>query len=111
MTRFILSLVIAIGVATSVDADVLDLLKAGLSARIRRDFEAAIDYYTQAIETGNLSPNDLAVVINSRGVASKAKPTRPLLILMMRFASSQTLARPILTERSYGPRNDSTTEQ
>jgi tetratricopeptide (TPR) repeat protein len=73
MTRFILSLVIAIGVATSVDADVLDLLKSGLSARNRRDFEAAIDYYTQAIETGNLSPNDLAVVINSRGVAYEVK--------------------------------------
>jgi len=69
ITRFILTLAIAIGAVGSAQADVLDLLKAGLAARNRGDFDGAIYYYTQAIDTGKLPPGYLVVVINGRGVA------------------------------------------
>jgi tetratricopeptide (TPR) repeat protein len=58
---------------STVCADVIDLLKSALAARNRGDMDAAIHYYTQAIETRNLSPIDLAVVLNSRGVAYDLK--------------------------------------
>jgi tetratricopeptide (TPR) repeat protein len=54
-------------------ADTLDLLKAGLAARSRGDFGAAIKFYTQAIDTGSLSDANLAVVLASRGVAYDIK--------------------------------------
>ena len=47
----------------------LNLLRAGLAARVRGDFSTAIAYYTQAIDTGELTQSQLAVVLNSRGVA------------------------------------------
>jgi tetratricopeptide (TPR) repeat protein len=48
---------------------VADLLRSGLAARGRGDMYAAIYYYTQAIETRSLAAGDLAIVMNSRGVA------------------------------------------
>ena len=49
-------------------AGVLDLLKAGLAARNRGDFDSAINLFTQAIDTGSLSGPRLAAVLGSRGV-------------------------------------------
>jgi tetratricopeptide (TPR) repeat protein len=69
MVRFVLALGIAISFAASVHADVLDLLRAGLAARVRGNFDAAISYYTQAIDTGELGQAQLAIVLNARGVA------------------------------------------
>jgi len=73
MIRFISALAIAICIAASAHADVLDLLRAGLAARSRGDFDAAISFYTQAINTDALAPPHLAVVLNSRGVAYDIK--------------------------------------
>ena len=69
MTRFLVTLLIMMGMSCLAHADALDLLKAGLAARSRGDFAAAADFYTQAIDTGRLSSADLAVVLTSRGVA------------------------------------------
>ncbi|PWT90626.1 MAG: hypothetical protein C5B56_05125 [Proteobacteria bacterium] len=60
---------IMLGVVTPVWADVVDLLRAGLAARNRGDPGSAIHYYSQAIETGQLPPPQLAIVLNGRGVA------------------------------------------
>src|SRR5690349_8555900 len=69
MNRFMCSLALVLGLAASAHADVIDLLKAGLAARTRGDFDGAIYYYTQAIATGELSEADRATVLNGRGVA------------------------------------------
>jgi tetratricopeptide (TPR) repeat protein len=69
MVRLILAVLIAVSFVVAVHADALDLLRAGLAARLRGDFEAAISFYTQAIDTGELTQSQLAVVLNSRGVA------------------------------------------
>jgi tetratricopeptide (TPR) repeat protein len=69
MTRFIVTFLMMMGLSCLARADVLDLLKAGLAARIRGDFGAAIKFYTEAIDTGNLSDANRAVVLASRGVA------------------------------------------
>lgn len=73
MIRFICSLALILGLTASAHADVIDMLKAGLAARTRGDFDGAIHYYTQAIDTGELSEADLATVLNSRGVAYDVK--------------------------------------
>jgi tetratricopeptide (TPR) repeat protein len=57
------------GMSCLAHADVFDLLKAGLAARIQGDFGAAIKFYTEAIDTGSLSDANRAVVLASRGVA------------------------------------------
>jgi hypothetical protein len=57
-----------IGMSCLARADALDLLKAGLAARIRGDFGAAIKFYTEAIDTGSLSDANRAVVSASRGI-------------------------------------------
>ena len=67
--RFVLAAIIAVSFVASAYADALNLLRAGLAARVRGDFNAAIVYYTQAIDTGELTETQLAVVLNSRGVA------------------------------------------
>src|SRR6516164_6505646 len=69
MVRLILAAVAAVSLVASVHADALNLLRAGLAARVRGDFNTAIAYYTQAIDTGELTQVQLAVVLNSRGVA------------------------------------------
>jgi tetratricopeptide (TPR) repeat protein len=69
MVRFVLAVLIATSFAASAHADVLDLLRAGLAARIRGNFDAAISYYTQVIDTGELGQAQLAIVLNARGVA------------------------------------------
>jgi tetratricopeptide (TPR) repeat protein len=69
MTRFLVTLLIVMGMSYLAHADALDLLKAGLAARSRGDFAAAADLYTQAIDTGSLSDANRAVVLASRGVA------------------------------------------
>jgi tetratricopeptide (TPR) repeat protein len=69
MFRFVLAVTIAVSFAASAYADALSLLRAGLAARVRGDFNAAIVYYTQAIDTGELTQAQLAVVLNGRGVA------------------------------------------
>jgi tetratricopeptide (TPR) repeat protein len=76
MVRLILAVPIAVSFVIAVHADALDLLRAGLAARLRDDFEAAISFYTQAIDTGELTQSQLAVVLNSRGVGYdiKGKP-------------------------------------
>ena len=53
----------------SAHADALNLLRMGLAARMRGDLNGAIHHYTQAIDTGELTQLQLAVVLNSRGVA------------------------------------------
>jgi tetratricopeptide (TPR) repeat protein len=68
MVRLILAVVAAVSLVASVHADALNLLRAGLAARVRGDFNTAIAYYTQAIDTGELTQSQLAVVLNSRGV-------------------------------------------
>ena len=73
MMKFILTLAVILGLTASAHADVIDLLKAGLAARTRGDFDAAIHYYTQAIDTGELSEANLAAVLSSRGVAYDVK--------------------------------------
>jgi tetratricopeptide (TPR) repeat protein len=69
MTQFIVAFLIMMGMSCLAHADVSDLLKAGLAARIRGDFDAAIKFYTEAIDTGSLSDANRAVVLASRGVA------------------------------------------
>jgi tetratricopeptide (TPR) repeat protein len=69
MVRLILAVVAAVSLVASVHADALNLLRAGLAARVRGDFNTAIAYYTQAIDTGELTQSQLTVVLNSRGVA------------------------------------------
>jgi tetratricopeptide (TPR) repeat protein len=70
MTRFIVTILLTIGMSCLVHADdALGLLRAGLAARSRGDFGAAVKFYTQAIDTGSLSGANLAVVLASRGVA------------------------------------------
>jgi tetratricopeptide (TPR) repeat protein len=69
MTRFIVTFLMIIGMSCLARADAIDLLKAGLAARIRGDFGAAIKLYTKAIDTGSLSDANRAVVLASRGVA------------------------------------------
>jgi tetratricopeptide (TPR) repeat protein len=64
-----MAVLLAAGMGCLAYADALDLLKAGLAARVRGDFAAAVDFYTQAIDTGSLSGADLAAVLISRGVA------------------------------------------
>jgi tetratricopeptide (TPR) repeat protein len=46
-----------------------ELLKQGLAARLRGDHEAAIHYFTEAINLKTLSPKDLATVLLSRGIS------------------------------------------
>ncbi len=76
MVRLILAVATAVSFVVSVHADALNFLRAGLAAKLRSDFEAAISFYTQAIDTGELTQSQLAVVLNSRGVAYdiKGKP-------------------------------------
>ena len=69
MTKFIVTFLMMMGMSCLARADVLDLLKAGLAARIRGDFAAAAKLYTEAIDTGSLSDANRAVVLASRGVA------------------------------------------
>jgi tetratricopeptide (TPR) repeat protein len=69
MTRFLVALLIVMGISCLAQGDALDLLKAGLAARSRGDFATAADFYTQAIDTGSLSDTALAAVLTSRGVA------------------------------------------
>jgi tetratricopeptide (TPR) repeat protein len=69
MARLISGIATALCFVASVHADSLNLLRAGLAARIRGDLSAAIHYYTQAIDTGELAEPQLAIVLNSRGVA------------------------------------------
>jgi tetratricopeptide (TPR) repeat protein len=68
-TRLLMAALLVAGMSCLAYADALDLLKAGLAARIRGDFAAAVDFYTQAIDTGRLSSADLGAVLTSRGVA------------------------------------------
>jgi hypothetical protein len=67
MIRFIAVLAVALALVTSAHADVIELLKAGLAARSRGDFNGAIYYYSQAIATGELSQIHLATVLNRAG--------------------------------------------
>ena len=69
MTRFLVALLIVMGMSCLAQGDAFDLLKAGLAARSRGDFATAADFYTQAIDTGGLSDTVLAAVLTSRGVA------------------------------------------
>jgi hypothetical protein len=68
MTQFIITFMMMMGMSFLARADALDLLKAGLAARIRGDFGAAIKFYTEAIDTGSLSDANRAVVSASRGI-------------------------------------------
>jgi tetratricopeptide (TPR) repeat protein len=67
--QFLMAVLLTIGMSCLAHADALGLLKAGLAARIRGDFGAAVKLYTQAIDTGSLSDANRAVVLASRGVA------------------------------------------
>jgi tetratricopeptide (TPR) repeat protein len=69
MVRLILVAVSVFGLIASAHADALYLLRMGLAARMRGDLNGAIHHYTQAIDTGELTQLQLAVVLNSRGVA------------------------------------------
>ena len=73
MTRFVLLFFLVLGTTVSAQSEVLDLLKAGLAARGRGDFDGAIYYYTQAVATGELNSSNLSTVLNSRGVAYVVK--------------------------------------
>jgi tetratricopeptide (TPR) repeat protein len=73
MIRFIGALFLLFGTALSAQADVFEILKAGLAARSRGDFDRAIYYYTQAIAAGELNSSIVATVLNSRGVAYEVK--------------------------------------
>jgi hypothetical protein len=55
----------SVSFVASVHADALNLLRAGLAARVRGDFNTAIAYYTQAIDTGELTQAQRAVVLNA----------------------------------------------
>src|SRR5256885_15177771 len=73
MIRVLLSATLLIGLISGAHADAISLLRAGLAARSQGNFEAAIHFYTQAIETGELPQAQLAIVLNSRGVAYDIK--------------------------------------
>jgi tetratricopeptide (TPR) repeat protein len=55
-------------IACPAQPDVAALLRSALAARSQGDRDKAIRYFTQAIETGDLSNADLAIVLRSRGV-------------------------------------------
>jgi tetratricopeptide (TPR) repeat protein len=67
--RLLMAVLLMIGMSCLAHADVLGLLKAGLAARMRGDFGAALKFYTQTLDTGSLSDANRAVVLASRGVA------------------------------------------
>jgi tetratricopeptide (TPR) repeat protein len=73
MTRLLFAFVVVAFLGSAACADVAELLKMGLAARSRGDVDAAIYYFTQAIDTRSLGAADLAVVMNSRGVAYEFK--------------------------------------
>jgi tetratricopeptide (TPR) repeat protein len=73
MVRIIFAMVTTLGFVATVHADALNLLRAGLAARTRGDLTAAIEYYSQAINTGELTQGQVAVVLNGRGVAYDIK--------------------------------------
>lgn len=60
---------IALVLAGPVAAEPLDDLRAGNAAYERGEFQAAVDAYTAAIISGQLSVEALAVTFNNRGVA------------------------------------------
>lgn len=70
--RFVM-LIVFVGMSCVPHAEVLDLLKAGLAARNRGDLDVAIKFYTQAIDSGRLSDEKLALVLGSRGVSFDMK--------------------------------------
>jgi tetratricopeptide (TPR) repeat protein len=73
MIRLIGALCLVLGSVLTAHSDVVDLLKAGLAARSRGDFDRAIYYYSQAIATGELDSSVLATVLNGRAVAYDIK--------------------------------------
>ena len=73
MSRFVLALLLSIGMVAAACADVLELLKQGLAARYRGDDDAAIYYLGEAIAAGGLTPQIRAAALASRGVAYENK--------------------------------------
>jgi hypothetical protein len=68
MKRLALCSLVMMLIACPAQADVAALLRSALAARSQGDRDKAIQYFTQAIETGSLSNADLAIVLRSRGV-------------------------------------------
>ncbi|MCB2187135.1 MAG: tetratricopeptide repeat protein [Deltaproteobacteria bacterium] len=64
-----LTLALFFAVAPALAADPVDDIQAGNEAAREGNFERAIELYNRAIESGLLSPGNLAVVYNNRGSA------------------------------------------
>jgi lipoprotein NlpI len=68
-TLKILSLVILLATGSALAATQgVELAKSARAAQDRGDLAAAIHLYTQAISAGDLSPENLAIVLNGRGI-------------------------------------------
>lgn len=67
--RWMAALVLLAGLGLPARADPLDDLRAGNGAYERGEYQAAVDAYTLAIISGELSVEALAVTFNNRGVA------------------------------------------
>ncbi|HLI13677.1 MAG TPA: tetratricopeptide repeat protein [Alphaproteobacteria bacterium] len=76
MIRILLLLVLLAVTGSPVSfarAENLDAAKAGREAQARGEVDEAIRLYTEAIETGSLGPENLAIVHNNRGIAYWSK--------------------------------------
>ena len=68
MARFLVALILTLGLASEVRAQVGELVRAGVQARERGHLEQAIDYFSRAITSGELTPSALVRVTIVRGV-------------------------------------------
>src|SRR5262245_46820853 len=66
---WVLALVVAVALAAPAAADPLDDLRTGTAAYKENRFQDAVDAFTRAIISGQLSVEALAVTFNNRGVA------------------------------------------
>lgn len=70
MVRLLLVLVLIAGVAPPAHADGLDFARQAQQAESRRDFEAAAQLYTKALESGDLDRQQAANALRYRGNAN-----------------------------------------
>ena len=73
------SLAIALGV-TQARADALQDARSAYEAKVDGDLDESIRLYSKAIDTGELTRENLAVAFNNRGIAYRAKDLQDLAI-------------------------------
>lgn len=70
MTRWVLLMALVLSAAAPVWAQGLEYARAALEAENRRDFDRAAALYSQAVDAGDLSQNDLRDALHYRGNAN-----------------------------------------